>query len=109
MWYTGINLADARSLTDLFQRKYPFIKVQIHRASGTQIVSKIMVEKNAGKPQFDVASSGVLRVLKQQGVLQPYLSPEVTGFSPQYRDDRVLVRVRCPIFRRGLQPTNVGK
>jgi iron(III) transport system substrate-binding protein len=86
LWYTGINLADARSLTDLFQRKYPFIKVQIHRASGTQIVSKIMVEKNAGKPQFDVASSGVLRVLKQQGVLQPYLSPEVTGFSLQYRD-----------------------
>lgn len=86
LWYTGINLADARSLTDLFQQRYPFIKVQIHRASGTQIVSKIMVEKNAGKPQFDVASSGVLRVLKQQGVLQPYLSPEATGFSPQYRD-----------------------
>jgi len=86
LWYTGMNLADARSLSDLFQRKYPFLKVQIHRASGTQIVSKILVEKNAGKPQFDVASSGVLRVLKRQGVLQPYLSPEVTGFSPEYRD-----------------------
>jgi iron(III) transport system substrate-binding protein len=86
LWYTGINLADARTLTDLFQRRYPFLKVQTHRASGTQIVNKILVEKNAGKPQFDIASSGVLRVLKQQGVLQPYSSPESTGFSLQYRD-----------------------
>lgn len=86
LWYTGINLADARSLTDLFQQRYPFLNVQIHRASGTQIVSKIIVEKNAGKSLFDVASSGVLRVLKQHGALQPYLSPEASGFSPQYRD-----------------------
>ena len=86
LWYTGINLADARSLADLFQQRYPFINVQIHRASGTQIVSKIIVEKNAGKPLFDVASSGVLRILKQHGVLQPYLSPEAPGFSSQYRD-----------------------
>ena len=86
LWYTGINLADARLLTDSFQRRYPFLKVQTYRASGTQIISKIMLEKKAGKPQFDVASSGVLRVLKDQGVLQPYSSPEASGFSPQYRD-----------------------
>ena len=45
LWYTGINLADARSLTELFQQRYPFVNVQIHRASGTQIVSKIILRE----------------------------------------------------------------
>ena len=107
LWYTGMNLADAGSLSELFQRRYPFLKVQIHRASGTQIVSKILVEKNAGKPQFDVASSGVLRVLSGKECCNRTCRLRSRALVPVSGCGGILVRVLCHILRRGLQPKNV--
>lgn len=87
LWYTSINLTDARDLVDRFQQRYPFVRVNLYRAGGSQVVNRILVEKQAGKSAFDVASTSGLAILKQRGLLQAYpSSPDTEALGPQNRD-----------------------
>jgi len=79
-FYTsGILKQAVNPITDAFQKKYPFIKVNIWRASSMELVSRSSEEFKAGRQLFD-AMEGTqtnMLVLQEVGIVQPFLSPNL--------------------------------
>jgi iron(III) transport system substrate-binding protein len=82
VWYTTTSNEDNQAVVNGFNKKYPFVKVQILRTSGEKLRERILTEASAGQHFFDVAvMSGMeLGLLKSRSLLQPYRSPEAAVY-----------------------------
>jgi len=79
-FYTsGILKQAVNPITDAFQKKYPFIKVNIWRASSMELVSRSSEEFKAGRQLFDTmeGTQTNMLVLQEVGIVQPFLSPNL--------------------------------
>ena len=86
-WYTSMSVVDHTKYLELFNKKYPFIKVNVRRVGGERLVTVITTEHRAGKTLFDVViSSGVAPSLIRSGIFTKYLSPEYKYFSAGTKD-----------------------
>ncbi|MBI4527088.1 MAG: extracellular solute-binding protein [Deltaproteobacteria bacterium] len=87
VWYTSMSLVDYTRYLDLFNKKYPFIKVNVRRVGGERLVTIITTEHRAGKTLFDaVITSGVAPSLIRSGIFAKHLSAEFKYFSPGATD-----------------------
>lgn len=68
-----------------FEKKYPYIKVELFRAGSAKIARKVVEEYRAGFYKvdgFELASHGLI-IPRNRGILQPFYSPETAA----YQDD----------------------
>jgi len=76
---TGILVQTVRPLVDAFQKKYPFIKVDIWRAGTQELLPRLRQEIQTGRYTADVVeltqAGGV--ILQEAGMLLPFYSPEL--------------------------------
>jgi iron(III) transport system substrate-binding protein len=88
LWYTALTLSDAGMLTQHFEQKYPFIKTETLRLGTDQLLTKIQTEARAGAFRADVIEiPGILgHVLKQDGLLEKYVSPESKAYPASMKD-----------------------
>ena len=88
VFYTSMDAGDARSLTEAFQKKYPFIKTDLFRGGREAVFSRFSLERKAGRFVTDVVSVGEFHILemKKQGLITRYSSPEAQSFSQDLRD-----------------------
>jgi iron(III) transport system substrate-binding protein len=79
-----------RPLTDAFVKKYPFIKVDVFRASNEELVPRMLEEFKANRNTFDVleTTSDSLDPLISTGVMQAYKSPEFAAYPPGSLDPK---------------------
>ena len=90
MWYSSMNVEDAKKMADAFNRKYPFVKIEFFRSNSTKILHRIMTETKTGRYLFDaVAVSGfeIYQMIKS-GLLQRYVSPESKTYPELFKDPR---------------------
>src|SRR5260370_1340184 len=79
IYTTGTQIAP---LVDRFKQKYPFVRVQMLRASSVDVATKVTQEYSAGMflvDAFELNSDGLI-LPRDQGVLQPFTSPEAANF-----------------------------
>jgi iron(III) transport system substrate-binding protein len=81
VWYTSLNVTTSRPIADLFQKRYPFLKVSVYRSSAERILNKVLTEEKAGGSSFDVVSSQASFYFKKVGLLSPYASPEMVHYA----------------------------
>lgn len=88
MWYTSTSIEDAKSLFDVFNKKYPFVKTEFFRAGSARLFNRILNEARAGKVFFDIVAVRGFEThqLVKDGFLQPYLSPESAAYPPGFKD-----------------------
>ena len=86
VWYTNLNVKDARIILDAFERKYPFIKAEFFRAGGEQVVNRILTEARAGQWRFDVVTAGHPGLLVHHMLTAPYVSSEAKAYHPDLKD-----------------------
>ncbi len=86
--YTSMTVEQAQKLNDAFRVKYPFLQVQMFRAVGERLLTKIMTETQAGRFDFDVVQSAETQAyfLKKRNLLAKYLSPELKNLQPGFFD-----------------------
>src|SRR6202035_3409530 len=67
---------------DRFTQKYPFIRIEMPRGASVDVTRKIIEEYSAGAYLVDALelSSFGLVVLREQGLLQPFDSPELANY-----------------------------
>ena len=65
-FWSGMALDDSRLVASGFEKKYPFIKVDIFRAGGEQIVNRAIAEAGAGQNTADVLNAFALKVLQER-------------------------------------------
>ncbi|HEY2987076.1 MAG TPA: extracellular solute-binding protein [Candidatus Binatia bacterium] len=88
VWYTTTSNEDNQAVVNGFNRKYPFVKVQILRTTGEKLRERILTEASAGQNFFDVAvMSGMeLGLVKSRNLFQPYRSPEAAVYPSGAKD-----------------------
>jgi iron(III) transport system substrate-binding protein len=86
VFWSSMRIDDSKALAGGFEAKYPFVKVDIFRAGGEQIVNRAVAEHMAGKTTYDVLNAFALKVLQKRGILQPYAAPEAAHYATGYKD-----------------------
>ena len=86
VFWSSMRIEDSRALAAGFEARYPFVKVDIFRAGGEQIVNRALAEHMAGKTTYDVLNAFALKVVQNKGLLQPYAAPEATHYPTGFRD-----------------------
>jgi iron(III) transport system substrate-binding protein len=82
--YTS-NASMANTLPAAFEKKYPFIKIQVGRADSQSLIKRLTEEHAAGRYSCDVieTSDAPILILHREGFFQEYYTPEAAA----YRDD----------------------
>jgi iron(III) transport system substrate-binding protein len=81
VYTTGTQI---KPLLDRFEQKYPYVKVELARASSADTARKVLEEYRAGFEKvdaFELASHGLV-VPRDENILQPFTSPELAAFVP---------------------------
>ena len=81
VFWSSMRIEDSKALAAGFEARYPFIKVDIFRAGGEQIVNRAMAEHLAGKTTYDVVNAFALKVLQNKGMLQALCRPRSSSLS----------------------------
>jgi iron(III) transport system substrate-binding protein len=78
VWYTSLS-AVYRDMVEAFKKKYPEIAVEVYRGGSTDLGPRLLNEAQAGRYVADALEStpGLLMVLRERGLLKPYISPEL--------------------------------
>jgi iron(III) transport system substrate-binding protein len=80
LYTTGTQI---KPLIDRFEQKYPYVRVELARASSADTARKVIEEYRAGFEKvdaFELASHGLV-VPRDEGILQPFRSPEQGAFA----------------------------
>jgi iron(III) transport system substrate-binding protein len=87
-WYTSLTIGVAEALVRAFEAQYPGVKVELWRAAGNDIITKVTEETRAGKGIADVLETPIpeTKVLQDAGVLTPYYLPNASTFPEQAKD-----------------------
>jgi len=86
--YTSMTVDQAQKLNDAFKAKYPFLQINMFRAVGERLLTKIMTEAQAGKYDFDVVQSAETQAyfLKKRNLLARHVSPEIKSIQKPFFD-----------------------
>ncbi len=78
MYYTTMTVSQSKQVVDRFEKKYPFIKVELFRTGGGPLLNKIQTEARGGLYAWDVVTGRgeMLLPLMENKLLAPYRSPE---------------------------------
>lgn len=88
IWYSSLTIDTVlRPLALAFEKKYPYLKVELWRAESAKIVQKITAEVRARNVEGDVVEgSGIAEAIVKSGVTLPFTSPELDAYPASYRD-----------------------
>ena len=79
-WYTTVSIPESKQFMDMFEKQYPFIKVDLLRSGSGALVNRIISEYAAKNYVADVlhgmSSRGGFTALKQRNIIGRYESPE---------------------------------
>src|SRR6266545_2565003 len=77
-WYTTVSIPESKQFMDMFEKQYPFIKVDLLRSGSGPLVNRIISEYAAKNYAADVlhgmSSRGGFTVLKQRTIIGRYES-----------------------------------
>jgi iron(III) transport system substrate-binding protein len=86
VFYSTMGIDTMRPVTLAFEKKFPFLKVEVLRLNSERVFNRVMVEHQTGKVHADVVSLSVMPLLKAKQVLARYQSPEMKVFPAKFRD-----------------------
>jgi iron(III) transport system substrate-binding protein len=88
--YTTINLEEAGVITRQFKAKYPFLDVNINRADGERILTKVLQENRSKKYLVDVIQTPAfyLHAFRKRNILGAYTSPEDRFYPQNFKEEQ---------------------
>ncbi|HEY3246857.1 MAG TPA: extracellular solute-binding protein [bacterium] len=88
--YTSMDLEESQPIIEAFQRKYPFIRGEVYRATGEDVAQKIITEYRGGKYIADIFEGTGIDVAKmiKEGFAQAYYTPRAGAFPRQAKDPK---------------------
>jgi len=86
VFYSTMGIDTVRPVTLAFEKKFPFLKVEVLRLNSERVFNRVMVEHQTGKVHADVVNLSVMPLLKGKQLLARYQSPEMKAFPAKFRD-----------------------
>jgi len=77
-YYTTMTLSQSKKVVDRFQKEYPFIKPELFRGGGDEVLNRILNETRGGLNAWDVVSTrgDSVLTLRDAKLITSYRSPE---------------------------------
>ena len=90
VFYTTTNLEEAGAMSRHFKAKYPFLEVNISRAEGERIITKVLQETRAQKSLADVIQTPAfyLHALQKRGILGEYASADDRFYPRNFKEEK---------------------
>jgi iron(III) transport system substrate-binding protein len=87
-WASSTPQPWAEPALQIFQKRYPTIKVEYMRQSGRVLAERIIREQRAGKHDIDIVGTSAVTFagMKDSGVIAPYGSPEAARLRQNMKD-----------------------
>ena len=87
--YGAMRVDELSQLLKVFNKRYPFLKLNMARLAGRRVVTRIETEYRAGRHTVDIAGgfANIAHSLKVGGLIDPYYSPE-RRFFPLKNNDK---------------------
>ena len=89
-WYTTVAIPEAKQLIDMFEKQFPFIKVDLLRSGSGALVNRVISEYAAKNYSADIlqgtATRGGFTLLRQKNILGRYDSPEYKFLPADLKD-----------------------
>jgi iron(III) transport system substrate-binding protein len=89
VFYASMNLGEANTVIAEFERRYPFVKVELNRAGSEKLLAKVLTEFKAKKLAADVLQTVEfsMYIFSRNNVLARY-APESNSLYPKdFKDD----------------------
>ena len=88
VWYNVISLEHSKVMMERFQKKYPFIKLELVRSGTGPLLNRILNETRAGRHSWDVVtgSAEMYLPLVERKLIAPYSSPETKMYDNDMKD-----------------------
>jgi iron(III) transport system substrate-binding protein len=86
-WYT--SLTAHRDIANVFEAKYPGIKVETYRAGSTDLTRRLLGEAQSRRNIADLIETTppTLMVMRDNKLLMPYHSPHLTAYPDDSKED----------------------
>ena len=85
-WYTTLSGDDSAKVVQLFEKRYPFVKIKLVRLTSERLVQRYMTEFQAGRFLADVIETADFQIegLRRKGTLRAYYTPSVEKFDKRF-------------------------
>jgi iron(III) transport system substrate-binding protein len=82
VWYTSLAGGSYKAIVSVFEKKYPGVKVEAFRASGSELTVKLEEEAKARRNIADAieTTEGNLMFMRDGNILHPYDSPYLKNY-----------------------------
>ena len=86
VWYT--SLTAHRDIANVFEAKYPGIKVETYRAGPTDLSRRLLTEAEARRSIADLVETtpSTLMLMRDNKLLMPYFSPHLAAFPDESKE-----------------------
>jgi iron(III) transport system substrate-binding protein len=87
VWYSGGDRDPTQGMLSAFEKKYPFIRSELVRASSSELATRVEAEIAADRVQGDVfeySTDYLTGALDQRGEILEYNSPEYAHFPAEF-------------------------
>ena len=93
IWYT--TLTAHRDIANVFEAKYPGIKVETYRTGSTDLLRRIMTEAQSRRNIADLVETTppTLMVMRDNKLLTPYFSPHLSAYPADSKEEADKERV----------------
>src|SRR5687767_6565925 len=93
VWYT--SLTAHRDIANVFEAKYPGVKVETYRAGSTDLTRRLLGEAQSRRSIADLIETTppTLMVMRDHKLLMPYYSPYLTAYPDDSKEDADKSRV----------------
>src|SRR5437773_752416 len=89
-WYTTVSIPESKQFMDIFEKQYPFIKIDLLRSGSGPLVNRIASEYAAKTYAADVlqgmSTRGGFTILRQKNIVGRYESPERKYYASDLKD-----------------------
>ena len=89
VYYASMNLSEANALIGEFERRFPFIKVKLNRATSEKLLTRLLAEYSAKRSFADVVQTVEfsMHILARRGILARY-APQANSLYPkQFKEE----------------------
>ena len=89
VYYASMNLSEANALIGEFERRFPFIKVKLNRATSEKLLTRLLAEYSTKRSFADVVQTVEfsMHILARRGILARY-APQANSLYPkQFKEE----------------------
>lgn len=85
-WHTSVSAPDSQKIIEAFQKRHPYVKVNLVRSNSASMVQRYTLELQAKRYTADILDTNDTRIefLRRKGTLQPYHTPVAEKFDKRF-------------------------